>query len=90
MADPTPPPPAFTPQLLKGALKAFRKKLKILRLERESRQIAGPLSKGTHSGIVAITPPSQFPPELWAELVRQGKLKDAGNGTYELVGDPEV
>ena len=90
MAEPgSSPPQPLSPQL-KGALKAFRKKLKISRLERESRQIAGPLSKGTASGIVAITPPSQFPPETWHELIKLGKLKDAGGGTYELVGDPEA
>ena len=89
MADAaTPPtPPAATPEQLKAALKAFKKKLNVMRLERESRQIAGPLSKGTQSGIVGITPPRQFPPAVWEELVRQGKLKDAGGGMYELVGE---
>jgi hypothetical protein len=89
---PTPPPegtpqPALTSETVHRALKAFKKKLKITRLERESRQIAGPLSKGTSSGIVAITPPAQFPREVWEELVRQKKLIAAGGGTYELVGE---
>ena len=35
--------------------------------------------------IVAITPPDQFPQAVWDELVRQGKLKKAGRGMYELV-----
>ena len=87
MSDTPTPSPASTPEELKRALKAFRKKLRIMRLERESRQIAGPLSKGAASGIVAITPPSQFPREVWEELARQGKLKDGGGGTYELVGE---
>jgi hypothetical protein len=78
---------ALTPQLLKGALKAFKKRLKITRLDKESGKIGGPLSSGKSSGIVAITPPSQFPPEVWQELVRQGKLKDAGYGTFELTED---
>jgi hypothetical protein len=34
---------------------------------------------------VAITPPSDFPAEVWDELVRQGKLKKDRQGTYELV-----
>ena len=89
MAEPTPPPPPGSPEahVLKGALKSFRKKLKIMRLDKESRQIAGPLSKGTQSGIVAITPPSQYPPAIWEELAKQGKLKYSGNGLYELVGE---
>ena len=45
----------------------------------------GPLSSGRNSGIVAVAPPQQFPQAVWDELVRQGKLKPAGRGTYELV-----
>jgi hypothetical protein len=86
MADaspPTPQPP-IPPHELKRAYKAFKKRLQVMRLERESRQIAGPLSKGAHSGIVAITPPRQFPQAVWDELVKQGRLKYAGDGLYEL------
>ena len=39
------------------------------------------------ANIVAITPPHQFPQAVWDELVRQGKLKKAGHGTYELVAE---
>ena len=74
-----------TPQELKAALKAFRKRLRLTRLDEESRIAGGPLSSGRGSGIVAITPPNQFPQAVWDELVRQGKLKKAGGGTYELV-----
>ena len=72
------------PQLLKGALKAFKKRLKVMRLDKESGKITGPLSSGKTSGIVAITPPDQFPQAAWDELVRQGKLKRTGQGLYEL------
>lgn len=70
---------------LKVAFKAFKKRLKLTRLEDESRIAGGPLSGGHKSGVVAITPPGQFPLEVWEELVRLGKLKHAGHGTYELV-----
>jgi hypothetical protein len=70
---------------LKQALKAFRKRLKLTRLDEESRVGGGPLSGGRRSDIVAITPPRQFPQAVWEELVRQGKLKKAGHGMYELV-----
>ena len=72
---------------IKAALKAFRKRLRLTRLDAESRIAGGPLSSGRGSGIVAITPPNQFPQAVWDELVRQGKLKRAGRGTYEL-GEP--
>ena len=80
-------PPVPTPQELKGALKAFRKRLKLTRLDDQSRIGVGPFSSGRESGIVAITPPEQFPQHVWDELVRQGKLKRAGRGQYEL-GQP--
>jgi hypothetical protein len=74
-----------TPQELKLALKAFRKRLKLTRLDAESKLGGGPLSGGRSSAIVAIAPPNQYPQAVWDELVRQGKLKKAGHGTYELV-----
>jgi hypothetical protein len=73
-----------TPQELKQALKAFKKRLKLTQLDEESKLGGGPLSHN-RARIVAITPPSQFPPAVWEELVKQGKLKKAGGGTYELV-----
>ena len=76
------PPPS--PQELKAALKAFKKRLKLTLLDDQSRIGVGPMSSGRPSGIVAITPPDQFPPAVWEELARQGKLKRSGNGLYEL------
>ena len=71
---------------LKQALKAFKKRLKLTRLDHESKLGYGPMTKGNsrNSGIVAITPPNQFPKEVWDELTRQGKLKHVGQGLYEL------
>jgi hypothetical protein len=82
--EPAPPGPP-TKDELKQALKAFRKRLKLTRLDEESKIGRNPVTGGRSSGIVAITPPNQFPPAVWEELVRQGKLKHAGRGTYELV-----
>jgi hypothetical protein len=73
-----------TKEELKAAFKAFKKRLKLTRLDAESQISGGPLSSGRDSGIVAITPPNQFPQAIWDELVKQGKLKKAGHGTYEL------
>jgi hypothetical protein len=72
------------PQQLKAAMKAFRKRLKLTQLDDQSRIGRGPMSGGHASGIVAITPPDQFPQAVWEELARQGKLKRVGNGMYEL------
>jgi hypothetical protein len=81
--EPIPPSPP-TPQDLKAALKAFKRRLKLTRLDEESKLGGGPMSGGRDSGIVAIMPPNQFALAVWEELVRQGKLKKAGGGTYEL------
>jgi hypothetical protein len=82
-ATPTPVPPSQ--QELKMALKAFKKRLKLTRLDEESRVGVGPMSSGRSSGIVAITPPDQFPQAVWDELVRQGKLKKTSLRMYELL-----
>ncbi|MCC6419830.1 MAG: hypothetical protein IT429_16475 [Gemmataceae bacterium] len=74
-----------THEQLKQAFKAFRKRLKLTRLEEESKISRRPVTGGRQSSIVAIVPPNQFPQAVWDELVRQGKLKKAGHGTYELV-----
>lgn len=70
---------------LKRAFKAFKKRLKLSRLDAESQLNRNPLSSGRSSGIVAITPPAGFAPAVWDELVRQGRLKKAGHGMLELV-----
>jgi hypothetical protein len=75
--------PAHTPEELKQAFKAFKKRLKLTRLDDESRISGSPLT-GRGTAIVAISPPNQFPPSVWEELVRQGKLKKMGAGTYGL------
>jgi hypothetical protein len=70
---------------LRLAMKAFRKRLKLTRLDDESRMGHGPMSSGLQSGIFAITPPNQFPEAVWQELAKQGKLKHDRGGLYSLV-----
>lgn len=77
-------PPAFTTDQLRAAMKAFKKRLKLARLDAESSLGHGPTSSGARSGIVAIVPPNQYPQALWDELARQGRLRRAGGGLYEL------
>jgi hypothetical protein len=74
-----------TREQLKAAFKAFKKRLKLTRLDAESQLSRNPLSTGRGHGIVAIIPPVDYPQEVWDELVRQNKLKKAGHGMYELV-----
>ena len=70
--------------VLKHAMKAFRKSLKLTRLDAESKIGGGPMSKGRESGIVGMAPPAHYPREIWEELVRQGRLLRERHGMYEL------
>jgi hypothetical protein len=84
-SSPAPPPSSGPdPAAIKHAMKAFRKRLKLARLDDESKIGNRQLTGGRQSSIVAIQAPYGHPKEVWDELVRQGKLKDVGRGFYEL------
>jgi hypothetical protein len=74
----------ISPQELKSAYNAFKKRWKLTRLDYDSRIGRGPLSAGQRSAIVGIAAPKEFPRAVWEELVRQGRLKHAGSGLYSL------
>ena len=78
----TPEPPSK--EELRLAMKAFRKRLKLTRLDDESQLGHGPMSSGHQSSIAAITPPDQFSKAVWKELARQGKIKHDRGGLYSL------
>jgi hypothetical protein len=84
-SQPTPPTGSPSPDELRNALKAFKKRLKLTRLDDESSLGHGPMSSGKSSGVVAITPPHQYPRAVWDQLVALGRLKYAGQGMYQLV-----
>jgi hypothetical protein len=69
---------------LKKALKAFKKRLKLTRLDDQSKIGHGPLSGGSKDEVVSIQPPSGFGREIWEELAEQGYLKRDGQGFYNL------
>lgn len=81
----SPPVDPLDKQVLKAALKAFRKRLKLTRLDEESKLGVGPLTGGKQLGDLAITPPNQYPAAVWEELAKQGRIKRAGTGFYSLV-----
>ena len=74
-----------TEEELKKALKAFKKRLKLARLDDDSRLGHGPMSGGGKEKIMSMQPPSGFGREIWEELVEKGHLKRDGQGFYELV-----
>ncbi len=73
------------PERLKAAFNAFKKRFKLTKLDDESRLGGGrPTTSGRKSSIAGITPPREFPSEIWRELARQGRIKDAGGGFYTM------
>ena len=88
-SDSGPAPGTPTAEDLRKALKAFKKRLKLARLDDESRLGHGAMTKGGKSGILGVQPPRQYPQAVWDELVKQGRLKYTGQGLYELVKPPE-
>ena len=84
-SQPSSPSESPSTEELRKALKAFKKRLKLARLDDESSLGHGPMSGGKASGIVAVMPPNQYPKAVWDKLVEQGRLKYAGRGLYQLV-----
>jgi len=67
----------------KRAFKAFKKRLKLARLDDESGLSIGSKT----SRIAGITPPSGHPPGIWDELATEGKLRKEGGGMYSLASE---
>ncbi len=70
--------------VLKRAMKAYRKSLKVTILDAESSLGGGPMSSGRKSTITGIMPPRRYPIEVWDHLVHQGRLAGGSRGIYEL------
>ncbi len=71
-------------EVLKSAYNAFKKRWKLTQLDQVSQIGRGPMSSGQKSAITGIMPPDQFPPAVWNELVKQGRLRYVGSGCYAL------
>ena len=74
-----------TDEELKKALKAFKKRLKLTRLDDDSKLGHSPLTGSNKTKIVAIQPPAGFGRDVWEELADKGFLKRDGSGFFELV-----
>jgi len=79
--------PAVDEHEMDRALKAFKKRLKVVRLEDESKLAGRRLTSGRTSEIHAILPPHEFGADVWRALAQAGKLKDEGRGFYALPGE---
>ncbi len=88
MTNPTDVNPDGTPTsaVVKLAIQAFKKRLKLTRLDDESKVGRSPMSSGSRSIVAGIKPPDQYPQAVWDHLVTIGRLKRDSRGFYELVG----
>lgn len=82
------PDGTFTKETLLRAMKALKKRLKLTRLDDESRLGHDAMSKGSRSGIVAVKPPSQYPAEVWQALEQKGRVRIDRTGLVEIVEQP--
>ncbi len=86
--DPPEAPTGETPEIpedvLRDAMRAYRKRVKLTRLDHESKLARSPLSSGKDADFDAIIPPNQFPPEVWRALADRGELESTGQGFYKV------
>jgi hypothetical protein len=81
------PDGSFTKETLQRAMKALKKRLKLARLDDESKLGRDPMSKGGRSGITGVKPPEQYPLEVWQALEQKGRVRGIGHGLFEVVSD---
>ena len=77
--------------VLKRALNAYKRRLKLTRADDEFSSSRSPFSRGASSGIRGTRPPEQYAQDIWDLLVAQGRLRDGGDGLLEpgASGSPE-
>ena len=75
---------SLTKETIKRAMKAFRKRLKLTRLDDESRLGHDATSRGQRSQVMGVKPPEHYPAEVWEQLQAMGRLKHIGQGLYEI------
>ena len=84
-AAPEPPPlPDVPDETLRSAMKAYRKRMKLMKLDHESKLGRSPLTSGKDAGFESILPPEEYAPEVWQVLAARGELEATGQGFYKL------
>ncbi len=82
------PDGTFTKETLLRAMKALKKRIKLTRLDDESKLGHDPMSRGGRSGVVAVKPPPQYPAEVWQALEAKGRIRGDRHGLYEIIEQP--
>ena len=82
------PDGTFTKETLLRAMKALKKRMKLTRLDDESKLGHDPMSRGGRSAVIAVKPPSQYPLEVWQALEAKGRVRSDRHGLYEILEQP--
>lgn len=69
---------------MNDALRMFRKRIKLARLNDESKLGGHGMTSGKKSGIASMEAPREVPRHVWKALAKAGKLIDEGHGFYAL------
>ena len=75
----------FTKETFKRAMKALKKRMKLTRLDDESKLGHDAMSQGGRSGIVAVKPPEQYPAEIWQALEAKGRVFTDRHGLVGII-----
>ena len=66
------------------ALRVFRKRIKFMKLDRESKLGVGPLTSGKEACVDSMMAPHDHPMEVWLALSDAGLLVDDGGGFFHI------
>ena len=81
---PDEPLPEFPGEQMRDAMKAFRRRVKLTKLDHESKLGRSPLTSGKDADFDSIMPPREFPEDIWKVLVQRGELEQLGYGFYRI------
>ena len=66
------------------ALRVFRKRIKFMKLDHESKLGVGPLTGGKELKFDSVMAPHDYPMEVWQSLAASGHLIDDGGGFFRI------
>jgi hypothetical protein len=66
------------------AMRCFRKRLKFMILDRESKLGVGPLTGGKDASVDSMMAPHDYPMEVWLALAVDGQLVNDGGGFFHV------
>ncbi|MBC8200935.1 MAG: hypothetical protein H8E86_02720 [Planctomycetes bacterium] len=66
------------------AMRCFRKRVKFMVLDRESKLGVGPLTSGKDASVDSMMAPHDYPMEVWLALAVDGQLVNDGGGFFHI------